>query len=101
MRCGHGQVRGHAAPCFIEQWWRGPYPVVEAADDVGALRRNQTRDFREPDVPTYQQAYTTDRRLEYRESQIAGGEPEFFLVPEMSLTVVPEPAFRPNSTALS
>ncbi|MNH18618.1 hypothetical protein D3C79_783280 [compost metagenome] len=94
MRRRHGQVGGHAAPCFIEQrWWR-PYPVVQAADDVGALRRHQPRDFREPDVPADQQADTADRCLEHWETQVARGEPELFLVPQVGFAVMPEQAFR-------
>ncbi|MCY1437533.1 hypothetical protein D9M71_536980 [compost metagenome] len=93
MRCRHGQVRGHAAPCIIEQRRRGPYPVVEAADDVGTLRGHHPWHFREPDVPADQQADTADRRLEHREPQVTRGEPKLFLVPQMRFAVVPEQAF--------
>lgn len=97
---GHGQVRGHAFSGFVEQRRRGPYPVVQAANNIGALLGQDARDFGKPDVPADQQADAAYGCFKHREAQVAGRKPEFSLFHRWALRYLPISPSGPISTAV-
>ncbi|MCY1446577.1 hypothetical protein D9M71_631580 [compost metagenome] len=77
----HRQVRRHALAGIVEQRRRSPDPVVDAANDVGALLAQDARHLGEPDIPADQHADTANGCIKNRETQVARCEPEFLQIP--------------------
>lgn len=90
----HRQVRRHAFAGIVEQRRRCPDPVVDAANDVGALLTQDAWHLGKPDIPANQHADSTNRRIKNRKPQIAGCEPEFLQVPQMRLSILPDKPVR-------
>ncbi|MCY1438353.1 hypothetical protein D9M71_545470 [compost metagenome] len=92
----HRQVRRHALAGLIEQRRRRPDPVIDAANDVGALLTQDARYLRKPDVPANQHPDSANGRIKNRKTKIARCEPEFLQVPQMGFSILADETVRAN-----
>lgn len=79
MGGSHRQVRGHAFAGLVENRRWNPYPIVNAADDVGALLSQDPGHLWEPDISANKQTNSPDRGVKQREAQISRGKPQMCL----------------------